>query len=112
MTQKSSLVLDTTSVTPQVCREGDAIAFKIKVNGVVTGITSPGSTFYKENATTDLAGTYLTGSESISGVDVIITKTTQGLKAGFYIWSVNGTVDGLAQNVATIPITVKRRSER
>lgn len=112
MTQKSSIVNDTTSVEPQICREGDAIAFKIKVAGVTTGITSPTSTFYKENSPSDLSATYLTGSDSVSGVDTIITKTTQSLKAGNWIWSVGGTVDGLVQNVATIPVIVKRKSER
>ncbi len=112
MTQKSSIVNDTTSVEPQVCREGDEIAFKIKVAGVTTGITSPTNFLYKDGQTTDLSSTYLSGSTTISGVDTIVTKTTQNLKAGYYILSVGGTVDGLVQNVATIPLTVKRKSEK
>ena len=69
-------------------------------------------TMYKEGSTSDLSGTYLTGSMSVAGVDTIITKKTQNLKAGNYIISVNATVDGQVMNVVTIPFVVKRRSER
>lgn len=112
MTQKTRIVADTTSVEPQIMRESDQIAFEIVVQGVTTGITSPTSKWYKENSNTDLSSTYLTGSASVSGVDTIITKTTQNLKAGDWIHSVGGTVDGIPQVVATIPITVKKESER
>lgn len=112
MTQKSNIVNDTTSCEPQMCREGDAVAFKIVVAGVTTGITSPTNKFFKEGSNTDLSSTYLTGSATVSGVDTIITKTTTSIKSGNWILSVGGTVDGLVQNVATIPIIVKRESER
>lgn len=112
MTQKQSIINDTTSVDPQICREGDAIAFEISVSGVTTGITSPTNKFFKEGSSTDLSSTYLSGSTTVSGVDTIVTKATTALKAGNWILSVGGTVDGLVQNVATIPITVKRESER
>ncbi len=112
MTQRTLIVSDTTAVEPQVAREGDLIAFKVKVAGVTTGITSPTTKFYKEGATTDLSSTYLSGSATVSGVDTVITKSTQALKAGNWIVSVSGVVDGLTQNIATIPLAVKRISER
>jgi hypothetical protein len=112
MTQKTRIVEDTTTVEPQIIREGEGIAFEVVVAGVTTGITSPTSKWYKENSNTDLSSTYLTGSASVSGVDTIITKTTTSLKAGDWIMSVGGVVDGLTQVVATIPITVKKESER
>jgi len=112
MTQRISIVSDTTSVDPQICREGDAVAFEVVVSGVTTGITSPTNKFFKEGSSTDLSSTYLSGSTIPSGVDTIITKTTTSLKAGNWILSVGGTVDGLVQNVATIPLIVKRESER
>jgi len=112
MTQKSSIVNDVTSVEPEMCREGDAIAFIVKVSGVVTGISSPTNEFYREGQNTDVSATYLTGTTTVSGVDKVITKTTQNLKSGYWILSVSGTVDGLVQNIATIPLLVKRKSER
>lgn len=112
MSQRTMIANDTTAVPPQICREGDLIAFEVVVSGVTTGITSPTVEFFKEGSSTDLASTYLTGSNSVSGVNTIITKTTQNLKAGFWIVSVSGTVDGLVQNVATIPLAVKRKSEK
>lgn len=112
MTFKTQITKDETVVDPEVCREGDSVAFEVVVEGVVTGITSPTMTMYKEGSTTDVSSTYLTGAMSVSGVDTIITKSTTGLKAGWWILSVSGTVDGQAQIVATIPLLVKRRSER
>ena len=115
MSKNTQIVKDPTSTEPELCREGDAVAFKIVVEGVVTGITNDANLttkFYKEGSDSDLAATYLTGSMSVSGVDTILTKTTTGLKAGNWIMSVAGTVDGQLQTVATIPIIVKRRSER
>lgn len=112
MTQRTAITKDQTSVDPEFCREGDEIAFEVVVSGVVTGITSPTMTMYKEGSTSDLSATYLTGAMSVSGTDTIITKTTTGLKVGSYILSIFATVDGQVQNVATIPLIVKRRSER
>jgi hypothetical protein len=112
MTDKTSITDDPTSTDPVFLRESDAVAFVIPVSGVVTSITSPTATYYQEGQQTDKASTYWTGSMSISGVDTIITKTTQALKAGNWILSVSATVDGVVQNVCTIPIIIKRRSER
>ena len=109
---KTAISNDETSVEPQFAREGDQVAFKVVVAGVVTGITSPTMAMYKEGSQTDLSSTYLTGSMSVAGVDTIVTKTTQNLKAGNWILSISGTVDGQVQNVATIPLIVKRKSER
>lgn len=111
MTQKTSISNDATSLPRVYLREGDAIAFTIPVSGVVTSITSPTMTFYQDGQQTDKSATYFTGSMSVSGVNTIITKTTQNLKAGLWVLSISGTVDGLVQNVCTIPITVKRKSE-
>ena len=112
MTKKTSISNDPTAAEPEFLREGDGVAFVIPVSGVVTGITSPTMTFYKEGSTTDLVSTYFTGSLTVSGVNTVTTSTTQNLKAGNWILSVNGTVDGLVQNIVTIPIIIKRRSER
>jgi len=112
MTQRSSLVNDETSTEPVFAREGDQVAYVIPVSGVVTGITSPTMTFYKEGGNSDLSSTYWTGSMSVSGVNSIVTKTTQNLKAGNWIISIFGTVDGQVQNVCTIPYIIKRKGEK
>ena len=112
MTQKSSIVNDETSVEPVFAREGDEVADVITVSGVITGISSPTMTFYKEGGNSDLSSTYFTGSMSVTGVNNVITKTTQNLKAGSWIISVSGTVDGQVQNICTIPFIVKRRGEK
>lgn len=112
MTSKTSILQDETSAPPEYAREGDGIAWTIPVSGVVTGISSPTMTMYKEGSQTDVSATYFTGSMSVSGVNTIVTKTTQNLKAGNWIVSIFGTVDGLVQNVITFPLIVKRRSER
>lgn len=112
MTFKTQITKDETVVEPEVCREGDSVAFDVVVDGVVSSLSSPTMTMYKEGSTTDVSGTYLTGSMSVSGLDTIVTKSTTGLKAGWWILSVSATVDGQAQTVATIPLFVKRRSER
>ena len=103
MTQKTSITNDPTSAEPVFAREGDQVAYNIPVAGVVTGITSPTMEFYKDGGNTDLSSTYWTGSMSVSGVNSVITKTTQNLKAGNWIISISGTVDGQVQNIATIP---------
>ena len=102
---------DTTLAPPQILREGDAIAFQINVSGIVSSLASPTMTFYQKNTGSDLASTYLAGSMSVSGIDTIITKTTQNLKAGEWVMSISATVDGQVQNVVTIPIIVKRRNQ-
>lgn len=112
MSFKTQLTKDTTAVEPEVVREGDTVSFKIIVSGVVSGITSPTLKMYKEGSTTDVGSTYFTGSLSVSGVDTILTQSTTGLKQGNWLVSVNATVDGMQQNVVTIPLIVKRRSER
>ena len=112
MTQKSSIVNDSTSVEPVFAREGDQVAQVITGADVVTGITSPTMTFYKEGGNSDLSSTYFIGSMSVTGVNNVITKTTQNLKAGNWIISVFGTVDGQVQNICTIPFVVKRKGEK
>lgn len=112
MTQRASIVNDETSTKPVYAREGDQVAYVIPVSGVVTGISSPTMTFYKEGGNTDLSSTYFTGSMSVTGVNNVITKTTQNLKAGNWIISIFGTVDGQVQNICTIPFIVKRKGER
>jgi hypothetical protein len=112
MTQKTMIARDETSTETIIAREGDEVAYKIPVSGVVTGISSPTMEFLKEGTSTDLSGTYWTGSMSVSGVDTILTKTTQNLKAGNYVLSVKATVDGQVMIVASVPFVVKRRGER
>lgn len=114
MTSKSSIVNDETSVEPKVAREGEGIAYSIPVSGVVTGITNDATLvmyFYKKGGNTDLASTYWTGSMTVSGVNTVVTKTTTGLKAGEWVISIFGTVDGQVQNIATIPFIVKRKGD-
>jgi len=112
MTQRTSITNDETSSEPVFAREGDQGAYVISVAGVVTGITSPTMTFYKEGGNSDLSATYWTGSMSVSGVNSVLTKTTQNLKAGNWIISIFGTVDGQVQNIVTIPFIVKRKGEK
>lgn len=112
MTSKSSIANDETSHEPVYAREGDQVAYVVTVSGVVTGIASPTMTFYKEGGNTDLAATYLTGSMSVSGTNSVVTKTTQNLKAGNWVISIFGTVDGQIQNIVTIPYIVKRKSDK
>lgn len=111
MTQKISIADDETITRKIILRKSDQVAFEIQVSGVTTGITSPTSKWFKRYSDTDLSSTYLSGSASVSGVDVIITKSTTGLNAGEWILSVGGTVDGIPQIVATIPVDVKRDSD-
>ena len=108
---RTSIANDATSTDLEVIREGDQVAFVIDVEGVVTSLTTPTQIYMKEGSETDLSSTYFTGSLSVSGFS-IISKTTTGLKRGDYILNVSATVDGQVQTVATIPILVKRRSER
>ena len=115
MTQKSSIVNDETSGEPVFAREGDQVAYVIPVAGVVTGITNDATLqmyFYKEGGNSDLSSTYWTGSMSVSGINSVVTKTTQNLKAGNWIISIFGTVDGQVQNIVTIPFIVKRKGEK
>lgn len=111
MSSKTSVTEDTTLAPPQILREGDEIAFQINVSGVVSTLASPTMTFYRKDTGDDLASTYFTGSITAPSIDTLITKTTTGLKAGEWVLSVNATVDGLVQNVVTIPIIVKRRNQ-
>ena len=113
MTQKSRISNDETSSDTVYLREGDAVGLTVPVSGVVTGISSVTLAFYKEGGTTDVATTYWsTASCTVTGVNTVVTGVTQNLKAGNWIASINGTVDGLVQNIKTVPITVKRRGER
>ncbi len=117
MTQKSMIADDETSGKPIYVREGDKKAWSIPVAGVVTGITNDATLvqyFYKEGAQNDtLSATYWTGSMSVSGVNTVITKRLTGVqKAGNYILSIFGTLDGEEQNIVTIPFIIKRKSDR
>jgi hypothetical protein len=109
---KTSVTHDETAVEPVFAREGEGPVYAVRVPGVTTGITgTPTMTFYKQNTATDLSSTYLTGSCSVSGTDVIVTKTFQSLKAGPWVWDILATVDGVSRIVITVPFIVKRRSE-
>lgn len=111
MSTKTSVVKDETRTEPIVLFENDQVAFQINISGVVSSLASPTQTFYKQNTTTDTSSTYFTGSMTASGTTVILTKTTQNLKAGEWILSVSATVDGQVQNVARIPIIIKRQGD-
>lgn len=111
MSDRQSVVKDQTLQDVEILREGDQIAFVIYITGVVSTLVSPTMTFYKQGSNTDLSGTYFTGSMSVSGLDTIVTKTTQNLKSGDWVMSISATVDGLIQNIATVPIHVKRKSD-
>jgi hypothetical protein len=111
MSFKTSISKDETATEPVFVREGDEVAFVIPVQGVVTAIASPTMAFFQEGQQTDKVATYWTGSMSISGVDTVVTKTTTSLKAGNWVMSIGGTVDGQVMNIVTIPFIVKRKSE-
>ena len=114
MSSKISVVEDETITSPIILREGDEVVFQVWVPGVTSGITSDATltmAFYKTGSNTDLSSTYLTGSMSVVGTDVIQTKQTQNLKAGDWAMGIKATVDGLLYTVATIPVIVKSRSE-
>jgi len=114
MSQKTSITKDETSCEPVFAREGDEVSYKIPVEGVVSAITDDATltmAMYKEGSATDVSSTYFTGSMSVSGVDTILTKQTQNLKAGEYVISIKATIDGQLQVCQSIPYIVKRRSE-
>ena len=111
MSVKTSTTEDTTMAPPQILREGDAVAFQIDISGVVSTLASPTMTFWKDGGNSDKSSTYFTGSMTVSGIDTIITKTTQNLKAGSYVMSISATVDGQVQNVTTVPVIVKRQGQ-
>jgi hypothetical protein len=111
MTSKVSVTSDETTTEPVVLREGDGIAFVIYISGIVSTLANPTMAFYKQNTGTDQSATYFTGSMSVNGLDTIITKVTQNLKAGNWVMSIGATVDGLVQNVATVPVIIKRQNE-
>src|SRR5688572_7204528 len=101
MTTRTQVTKDETAGDVVIAREGDAVPYTIPVSGVVSTLTSPTMKFFKEGSTNDVSSTYWTGSMSVSNFS-ITTKTTQNLKAGTYILSVNATVDGVSQNVLTV----------
>lgn len=116
MTQKSSINNDPTSSDTLYLREGDQIGISIPVSGVVTGISSVTLAMYSEGGTnnTEASGAtyWSTTACSVTGINTVVTGVTQNLKRGNWIVSINGTVDGLVQNIVTIPVVVKRRGER
>jgi len=111
MSNKTSVVKDPILTEPVFLTEGDQISIDVKISGVVSTLASPTNAFYKQNTGSDLSSTYLTGSTTASGLDTITTKTTTGLKAGNWVLVVSATVDGQVQNVAKIPIPIKRANE-
>lgn len=110
---KTQLAQDEVLADPIVAFEGDTgLVYAIRVPGVISGITGVATmTFHKVGSGSDLSATYLTGSTSISGTDIVITKTFQNLKAGFWIWSVVATVDGRTYTIHRQPMIVKRANE-
>jgi len=116
MTQRISIVNDQTSADPIILRVGDVVGFSIPVPNVTTLVESVTLSFYKENTNknTEESGAvyWSTTACTVTGGNTVVTGLTQSLKAGNWIISINGTVDGLAQNIITIPVTVKIRGER
>ena len=107
-----TLIADDEAVAkPIIAHEGEGPVYAIRVPDVQTAITSPTMSFYKQNTGTDLSSTYLTGSLSVSGLDIIITKTFQSLKAGYWVFNVYATVDGISRLVLKQPFIVKRANE-
>lgn len=115
MTQKSSISDDETSVSRRYLREGDQRGYTLPVSDVSSGISSVTLAFYKQGSTTNTeasGATYWTTTAcTVTGINTIVTGLTQNLKAGDWVLSINGTVDGIVGNIATIPITVKRRGD-
>ena len=113
MATKTSVVNDEALVSPIIATEGEEPIYTIKVPGVQSSITDDATLvmgFYKQNTGTDLSGTYLTGSMSVSGF-TIVTKKFQSLKAGEWVWDVRGTVDGVLREIIKVPFIVKRRNQ-
>lgn len=108
--KKTTIVKDETSGEPVIAREGDEVVYVILVAGVVSTLENPVMYFYQEGQLTDKSSTYWIGSMSVNE-NSIITKQTTGLKAGDFVLSVFAKVDGMVQNVITVPYIVKRRSE-
>lgn len=106
----TTISLDEALAEPIVLHESDAVSFSIRVPDA-TSISSPTQDWYKQNTGSDLSSTYLTGSLSVSGTDTIITKTTQNLKAGYWVTNVRATVNGISRLVIKQPIIVKRANE-
>lgn len=114
MSSKISVTKDQTSVSPIVAVEGEEPIYAIRVPNVKSSITSDATLvmgFFKKNTNTDLSATYLSGSMSISGTDIIVTKKLQSLKAGEWVFDVRGTVDGILREIIRVPLIVKRRGE-
>jgi len=112
MTVKTSVVDDEIASSLVILREGDEVAFEIPVSGVTSGITgTPTIKWMKPNTNVDLSSTYLTGSMSVSGTNVIQTKQTQNLKAGEWVVSVKATIDGQTYTCKVIRVLVKREGD-
>lgn len=113
MSQKTSIANDETLAPLVILREGDQIGFSVPVSGALV-ISSVTLAFYKigQQANTEASGAvyWTTTACTVSG-NTVITGLTQNLKAGEWMTSINGTVDGLVMNIRSIPTTVKRRSE-
>lgn len=111
MSSKISVTKDPILTEPVFLTEGDSVSIDVKIAGVVSTLASPTNAFYKQDTGSDLSGTYLTGTTTATGLDSITTKTTTGLKKGNWVLVVAATVDGKVQNVAKIPVIVKRANE-
>jgi hypothetical protein len=113
MTQKSSIAADQTLSELFILREGDQVGFSVPVSGA-SSISSVTLAFYKKGQSTNTEASgavyWTTTACTVTG-NTVVTGTTQNLKAGEWILSINGTVDGLIMNIITIPINIKRRSE-
>lgn len=108
---KTSVTKDAVITDLVILKEGDEVVFQVVVPHVTSGITTPTMKFYKINTGSDVSSTYFTGSMSIIGTNTIQTKQTQNLKAGSWVMSIKGIVDGLLYTVATVPVLVKRENE-
>lgn len=113
MSSKTMVVKDEALVEPVIATEGEEPIYSVVVPGVQSSITNDATLqmgFYKANTGSDLSSTYLSGSLSISGF-TITTKKFVSLKAGYYVWDIRATVDGILREVVRVPFIVKRRNE-
>lgn len=82
--------------SPQPTVVGESIAFTVTFSWVAS-VSSPTVTIYKEDTTTDLAGTLITGSASASG-NVVTTGAVHALAANErYVLAVTATVSSQTQ---------------
>lgn len=77
----------------QTMIEGEAIGFSVNFMGATT-VSDPGSAVYKNG--TDISGTVMSGSDSVSGSTVLLKTITAQVGDGgeTYVVVVSATVDG------------------